>query len=76
MYDRAADKIYWHSCCVEISISVYQHNFPVLVMDEKRRFVSLQAVVRKIRPSPKPALEQPRKGGGTCFRANEVPPLQ
>ena len=42
MYDGAANKIYWHSCCVEISISVYHYHFPVSVVDEdaQRRFIT------------------------------------
>ena len=42
MYDGAANIIYWHSCCVEISISVYHYHFPVSVVDEdaQRRFIT------------------------------------
>ena len=42
MYDGAANIIYWHSCCVEISISVYHYDFPVSVVDEdaQRRFIT------------------------------------
>ena len=42
VYDGAANIIYWHSCCVEISISVYHYHFPVSVVDEdaQRRFIT------------------------------------
>lgn len=48
--DEAANKIYVHSCCVKISVSSYQQNFPFSVVDEKHRDVSLQAGARQIRP--------------------------
>ena len=50
MYAGAADKIYVHSCCVKISVSSDQQNFPFSVVDEKQRDVSLRAGARQIRP--------------------------
>ena len=51
MYDGAANIIYWHSCCVEISISVYHYHFPVSVVDEDaKRTFPCERLARHIRP--------------------------
>ena len=51
MYDGAANIIYWHSCCVEISISVYHYHFPVSVVDEDaKQTFPCERLARHIRP--------------------------
>lgn len=50
VYAGAANKIYGHSCCVKISVSSDQQNFPFSVVAEKHRDVSLRAGARLIRP--------------------------
>ena len=75
VYDGAANIIYWHSCCVEISISVYHYHFPVSVVDEDAQRRSLRTVVRTICPKfRRTLLERERNVAGTCFRANLFEP--
>ena len=76
VYDGAANIIYWHSCCVEISISVYHYHFPVSVVDEdaQRRFITNGSEDHFARMFRRTLLERERNVAGTCFRANLFEP--